>query len=168
METAKEFLDVPSKPARLTKRKFKWIAIAGLLVLVAISAGIARYWNTTVQAARFEQERNLGATALADRFGVQVTLIGISETSGFIELRYTVLDPDKALDINHYIENYPKLIAEKNGAVLLAPQVLHHEHHLEAGRSYYFFINNQHGTLSPGDLVTVEFGDVQVKHLSAQ
>ena len=168
METTEEFLDVSSKPVRLTKRQYKWIAIAGLLVLAVISAAMAWYWNTTIQTARFEQERNLGATALADKFGVQVTLIGISETSGFIELRYTVLDPDKALDINHYIENYPKLIAEKNGVILMAPQVLHHEHNLEAGRSYYFFINNQHGTLSPGDLVTVEFGNVPVKHLTAQ
>ena len=168
METTEEFLEASSKPVRLTNRQFKWMAIAGLLVLAAISAAMLWYWNTSVKAARFEQEHNLGATALADRFGVEVTLIGISETSGFIELRYTVLDPDKALDINHYLEYYPKLISEKTGKVISAPLVPHHEHNLEVGRSYYFFISNKDGTFSPGDLVTVEVGGIQVKHLTAQ
>ena len=168
METAEEYFEATNQSTRLTKRQFGRVVLLVSTFLVLLGVSLAWYWNTTLKQARMEQEHEQGAAILADTYGIQFTLIGISQTSGFIELRYTVMDPDKALDINHYVELYPKLIAEKNGKVLLAPQVLKHEHNLEAGRSYYFFINNQHGTLSPGDLVTIQVGDVQVKHFKAQ
>jgi hypothetical protein len=167
MNSMEEILQPTHQPTHLSRRQFRMILLAGVLLLGLIGVAMAWYIKD-LRSASMAEEHDLQVGQLANRFGIEVTLIGINEASGLIQFGYRVIDANKALDVANIVANFPKLIAEKNGKVLSAPQVIHHTHNLEAGRSYFFFIGNQHGALSPGDLVTVVIGDVQVKHFVAQ
>ena len=162
-----EMLTKTDQPARLNRRQFRIILLAGVLLLGLIGIAMARYIKD-LRSASMAQEHNLQVAQLADRFGIEVTLIGVNQASGLIQFSYRVIDPNKALDVANNLDNFPELIAEKNGKVLSAPRVIHHTHDLQAGRSYYFFINNQHSTLSPGDLVTVVIGNLKLENVPVQ
>ena len=163
-----DLFETTNQPVRLIHRQFRLILLASVLLFVLLSVAMAWYLKD-LRAVSIEQEHNRQVAELADRFGIQITLIGINESMGVIELRYQIVDPNKALDVGDGQENYPTLIAEKNGKALYPPPATTHQHkNVEVGRTHYFFINNQRGVLSPGDLVTVVLGDLQVKHFVAQ
>ena len=163
-----ELIETSSQPGRLTFRKLRLIVPALVLVVVLFSASLIWYFKDQ-RISRMEQEHTQQAAELLDRFGIHITLIAINDTLGVIEVRYQIIEPNKAWEVGDGQENYPMLIAEKNGKILSPPPAsTHHNHNIEAGRTHFFFISNQHGSLSPGDLVTVVLGDVKVKHFVAQ
>lgn len=150
---------------RLTRRQFRAILSASGLLVACLLIGLGWYLKD-LRAASIDQEHQQEIGELADRFGIQITLIGINQGMGVIELRYQILDPDKALEVGDGQANYPTLIAEKDGTVLYPPPATSHHHkNVEMGRTHFFFINNRNGVLSPGDQVTLLLGDVRVRHL---
>ena len=106
------------------------------------------------------------AKAMAARYGIDVTLIGVSAAGGLVDFRYQVVDPDKANPIIHDIDLFPKLVEENTGATLVMRSLPHnHKKELEFGGSYFFLLPNANNALHEGSRVTLVIGDARLEHI---
>lgn len=147
------------------KTKTRAILIAVPLAVVILAGGAFlgyRAWNAS---------RAAGATDVAtmeERWGIRVTLIGVTADGGLIDFRYQVIDPDKAIEMDIDPNNVPTFVIEGTGVSFTPISTMAHRHDLRVGRIYSTLYVNQGGVLRPGDLVTVIIGDAKLEHFAAQ
>lgn len=99
---------------------------------------------------------------LEERYGIRITLIGITAGGGMIDFRYKVIDADKATNWIKNAELMPHFESETSGVMLNHPGGMAHNPTLLPGRVYYMLYGNSGGALQPGDAVAVKFGDLRV------
>ena len=86
-----------------------------------------------------------------------------------IELRYQVVDPDKASLLLHQEEKRPILVAEDTGATLAILSRPHnHKAELNLGGTYFFIMANTRNAIKDGTKVTIIVDDVRLEHVVAQ
>ena len=103
----------------------------------------------------------------ADETGIRIVRVSIIAGGGMIDLRYQVVDPDKAVVV-HDDENPPGFIIEATGQVINTP---YHDHSIfEAHHAitYHELIMNPAGVLKPGELITVMIGESRLEHVVVQ
>jgi hypothetical protein len=106
---------------------------------------------------------------LAARYGIAVTLVAVTAAGGLVELRYQVVDPDKATRIVHDAALAPALVVESTGETLrMASPPHHHGAELQLGGTYYFLMANAHNAIHRGDRVTLVVGDARLEHVTAE
>jgi hypothetical protein len=108
-------------------------------------------------------------SVLAERYGVQVTLIGITAAGGVIDFRYRVVDPDKA---NQWLKDpklMPDLVVEDSGAILTHPEdAMKETRDVKAGEVHYMLYPNNGNVVKPGAQVSVTIGDAHFGPYTAQ
>lgn len=116
-----------------------------------------------------EQTTVISAQTLAERFGLQITRIAVSGGGGIIDLRYRVLDKDKAAHVLDDPDNGLYLIVEESGTTLVQPgKAMKHNSQLRNNMTYYSFYPNTQNVVQPGTPVAVAFGSVRVEPVVAQ
>ena len=105
---------------------------------------------------------------LEERYGIRITLIGITAGGGMIDFRYKVIDADKATKWIKDAALMPHFENETSGVMLNHPGGMAHSPTLLPGRVYYMLYGNSGGALQPGDAVAVKFGDLSVGPVVAQ
>ena len=146
----------------------RWLAI-GLVAAILIGA-------IAVGAGWPEQKVDVraGTTLVSDeglaaRFGIDITLIGVTAAGGLIDFRYQVVDPDKANALLHDLTLYPKLIVEDTGETLILRSLPHnHGVDLQLGGTYFFLLANARNAIHAGSKLTVVMGDARLEHLVVQ
>ncbi|MFN8193824.1 MAG: hypothetical protein U0R80_06010 [Nocardioidaceae bacterium] len=146
----------------------RWLAMLVIALLLATGLGV-RAW----QQHRASDVRNgttaVSADGMAARYGIDVNLVAVTAAGGLIELRYQVVDPDKAAPLIHDPEAAPTLVVEESGETLRMASPPHrHGGELKLGGTYFFLMANAHNALSEGDLVTLVIGDVRLEHIETQ
>ena len=97
-----------------------------------------------------------------DRFGIRFTSAAITAGNGMIQLRYQVLDAQKA----GALHDTPPVIVRGDGTVFDAPGIPGHSHSkntADAGRAGYVLLANSSGGIRPGMVVTIKVGDIVLK-----
>jgi hypothetical protein len=95
-------------------------------------------------------------------YGVRIAQVATTADGGLVDLRYTVIDPDKAALMTESIEGLPKIVAG-NGTLLDQRGAGHrHGQNLEAGTTYFLLYTNTKNALRPGDRVVVRVGDLSL------
>ena len=109
------------------------------------------------------------ANGMAARYGINVTLIGVTAGGGLIDFRYQVVDPDKANPIIHDLDLFPKLIVEGTGATIGIRSLPHnHKRELQLGGTYFFLLPNANNAIHRGSRVTLVIGDARLEHIVAK
>ena len=101
--------------ARSGRKVVLALGLIGLLLLLGASA--KALWPEKGVDVR-EGTTLVTAKGMAARYGIDVTLIGVTAAGGLVDFRYQVVDPDKADPIIHDLDLFPKLIEERTGAML--------------------------------------------------
>jgi hypothetical protein len=114
------------------------------------------------------QARPTSPQAIEERWGVRFTQIGVTADGGLIDLRFQVLDPDKALAMIDDVERLPVMVAEGSGQLVNSALPMPARHELAAGRTYFLLYRNGAGAIKPGEPVTVVVGEQRLEHLLAQ
>ncbi len=135
------------------------LAVVGLLV-----ASIGVY--ALVRRDPAPKGGAVSAAVMEDRYGVRIDLVALTALGGLVQLRFTVLDKDKADDLFH--GNKPNLLVESNGAVLTPPTDTAHKMVLLNGAGYFLFYPNAADALHPGDKVSVVIDAVRLEHLEVK
>jgi hypothetical protein len=108
------------------------------------------------------------ASLLEDRYGIRITLLGVTAGGGILDFRYKVLDADKA---TAWLKNealMPMLINENSHAEVMHAAGMGHAPRLVAGKVYYMLIGNSGRAIGPGDPVAVVIGNLRVGPIAAQ
>lgn len=103
-----------------------------------------------------------------EKTGVRIVRISVTAGGGMIDLRYQVIDPDKAALV-HSPDDPPAIIDEASGRELKTPWMNHvHTGRFRSGVTYYTLFMNSGGQVKPGSLVTVRIGGISIEHLVVQ
>jgi hypothetical protein len=143
------------------KRPSLLILLAAVLLILGGSVLALRV--RSIQAAH----EITGMEELEERWGIQITMLGVTADGGMLDLRYRMIDPSKVIDLQE-LETEVVFIVEKDGYTFRAATAMNHRHDAQIGLIYSMLYFNQNGAVHPGDLVTVQIGDVQVRHVPAQ
>ena len=157
----------PSAPAGRRGRR-RLIALAAVLSLVAVGGGI-QGWRQHLASDVRNGTTLVTADGMAAHYGIDIDLLAVTAAGGLVQLRYRVVDPDKAAPLVHDPDLSPALIAEESGKTLVMSTPPHqHGTELQLGGTYFFLMANAESTLHKGDDVTLVIGDVRLEHLEMQ
>ncbi len=137
-----------------------------LTVLLVVAGGIGwRAWSA--HAADIRSGTTLvDLDGLAASYGIDVDLLAVTAAGGLIELRYQVVDPDKADRLSHDPDLAPAFIVEATGETLVMKAAPHHHGaELRLGGTYFILLPNAHNAIHEGTEVTLVIGDRRVEHL---
>lgn len=99
------------------------------------------------------------------RFGIRISQVAVTAGGGMVDVRYVVLDPDRALAFGHRQSTFPVLVDDRSGRELGGLAMSMFPHHLLAGRQYYLLYRNDGGTVRTGDTVSVRMGSLWLRHV---
>ena len=166
-------------PARWSRFRLPGrVQIAGFLAGVLIAAGIGALalWLPQRSAARPSASANVApppqwqrpavsASGLAERSGVRLVRVAVTAGGGLLDLRYQVIDPNKAAAV-HEARTPPAIADERTGLVLNRLLMGHaHQGQLKPAVSYYLIFENTGNWVRRGSEVTVLLGNAQVEHV---
>ena len=161
-----ELAPTDTRPRGRRGRPRRRTLLLGLVALLLVGSVAMWAWWPGHPADIRAGTTLVDAEGLAARYGIDVTLVGVTAAGGIIDFRYQVVDPDKANPIIHDIALFPKLINEKTGATIALRTLPHnHKRELELGGTYFFLLANSHDALAPGARVTLVIGDTRLEHI---
>jgi hypothetical protein len=103
---------------------------------------------------------------LVERSGVKVVRVAVTGDGGLVDLRFKVVDQDKAASLHDWP---PLLVDETTGGVVNRPWMGHvHTHGVKLGVGYYVIFENTGMLIRPGSRVTVQLGDARLPHVPVQ
>ena len=106
--------------------------------------------------------------ALAEKAGVRIVRVSATGAGGLVDLRYQVVDPQKAGGL-HDADKPPALVDERTGTVLGQLLMGHQPHSTpKAGVMYPLLFNNVGDIVQPGGRVSVVLGGVRVAHVAVR
>jgi len=113
--------------------------------------------------------RRITRAELASRYGIRLTLVGVTASGGLVDLRFRITDAAKAKKLFTSASVTPAVIAEPSGTVIQVPHGGHHGHVTPAtGASYFILMGNPGGAVQRGIPVSVVFNTVRVEHIVAE
>lgn len=102
---------------------------------------------------------------IEERYGVRFTFVALVAQEGLLDVRYRILDENKARDMGHYTTTTPVLINEDSGKAVDVTVMGWHNHRVERGRIYYTLIRNTGNAIQRGDKITIKIDDLELKHV---
>jgi len=141
-------------------------------VLIAAGIGALALWlpqrpsgEPSVKPPPEWRRTSVSASGLAERSGVRLVRVAVTGGGGLLDLRYQVVDPNKAVAV-HEEQTPPAIIDERTGLVLNRLLMGHaHTGELKPAVSYYLVFENTGNWVRRGSKVTVLLGDAQVEHV---
>jgi hypothetical protein len=130
------------------------LLLLGTLVLVA-AAAIA--WRTVpAEAGRgYDVPRSAGLEA---KLGVRFVQAAVVADGGIVELRYTVLDTQRASKFQRAVHHPPVLHSEERPGALYRTALMRQGHELRPGQSYYILYLNNRRAIRPGETLAIDAG----------
>jgi hypothetical protein len=153
-------------PPQLKLRLSQWLPyLAAAAVLAGLSLLTYFLASAPAPVTSLSKVDAAQVTALQNTWGIDITNVGMIANGGLVDMRFQVVDPDKALGILDD-DNYPVLIDEATGTPLFRP-TSHggHSGNFAAGRTYFFLYQNVNGLVKAGSRITIRFGDVTLEHV---
>ncbi|HLE15840.1 MAG TPA: hypothetical protein VI776_13915 [Anaerolineales bacterium] len=142
--------------------------ILGIGLAAALLISIALALSITLSGSRRGEAAELSQAAFEAKTGMRVVRVALATGGGMVDLRYQVLDPDKAV-IVHDDQNPPAILDQASGKILNIPWMAHaSKHTLRTGITYYVLLLNQEGVLKRGSRVTVILGGVSLENVVVQ
>ncbi len=149
--------------------------LIGLAGLALVLAGLTLWLfirSTSPAAEPLSRQSDplagISQTAFTAETGVRILRVFSTAGGGMLDMRYQVVDPDKAIII-HNTQTPPKFVNEATGQVLDRP---YHDHSsgtdLHAGVTYNEILVNEGGVINPDDLITVIVGESLLEHVIVQ
>jgi hypothetical protein len=140
------------------------LAALGALVVHSLGGSSA----TGPQVAKAAPARVVSAPAFQAHTGVRITQVDITGGGGLIDLRFQVMNPDRAASV-HNPKTPPALIDESNGLVVSNLFMGHsHRGRMNLAQTYYLLFENPGDLLERGSTVTVQMGGYELQHVKVR
>jgi hypothetical protein len=143
----------------------RWIGVAVAVLAVSVGVLVARGWRLEAGASRPATVAAAGmptSVELEDTYGIRVVGVDLTGSDGMLQLRYQVLDADKAHAV-HDEATAPVVIVD--GRTLAEPGIAGHGGHkvaVDAGAAGVVLLANTDHAVARGDVVTLRMGDLRL------
>ncbi|PWR16285.1 hypothetical protein DKT69_06505 [Micromonospora sicca] len=148
-------------PFRLSRRH-AGRAVLLLLVVALVAVSIVRFggYASARQGYAVPHDGQLEAT-----LGVRFTQAAVVGDGGLVELRYVVLDTQKASAFQNDTKHPPRLRNERSGKLAWRAALMKQGHELRPGQSYYLLYLNNGGAIKRGDKIEITSGPRRLAHV---
>lgn len=152
---------VADQPA--PKRQRVWLAGAGIAF-----AGLAAW----MLASQLDHGRPAGdeagkaRAAFEEATGIRVIYVAVTAGGGMLDMRYQVLDPDKALVVQD--KDTPPMVIDEATGVVLSRRWMDHGHKgaLRTAVTYHWLLVNSGGVVKRGSKVALRVGGVLLEDIT--
>lgn len=152
----------PDTDQQTSRRRFHPLAY---LPIVVVMATVLTAVLLLPARAKGQKPDAMAQHAFTEITGVRLVRVAISSGGGMLDLRYRVVDADKAVVV-HDSENPPTIIDESSGVIIDTPWMDHTSGRpMHNGVTYYTLLMNREGKIQQGSLVTVILGNTRLEHV---
>jgi hypothetical protein len=142
--------------------------VAAAVAAATLLAGLAAWMLAARPAEITPAERAAQRALFTAQTGVRPVHVALTGGGGLIDLRYQVVDAEKATAA-HDPARPPSLVDEASGKPVDQSWMGHsHTRAFHAGTSYFELLINARGRLERGSEVTLVFGDARLEHLRVE
>ena len=148
-------------PFRIPRPRLGRLVLA-LLVLALVAVSIVRFggYADARQGYAVPHDGQLEAT-----LGIRFTQAAVVGDGGLVELRYVVLDTQKASAFQNDTKHPPRLRNERSGKLAWRAALMKQGHELRPGQSYYLLYLNAEGAIKRGDTIEITSGQRKLAHV---
>ena len=143
---------------RTRRSMVRWAVFAVVTLLVALVAG--NLVQSRAQATRVIPQ----SSALEDALGVRFARLAVVGDGGLITLSYVVLDSAKATRFQADAANAPVLQSEARAKSTRRVSLMKQGHDLRPGQTYYLVYQNTAGALHANEEVSIDVGNLHLRH----
>ncbi|MFF5290919.1 hypothetical protein [Paractinoplanes globisporus] len=158
----------------MTASRRPWVRLGSVLAGVALAASGLWAWHaarspagpgSAVPVPVGWARPAVAAGDLGQASGVTITRVAVTGGGGLVDLRFRVVDPDRAHAL-HDPARPPAVVDESSGLVV-HDLLMNHEHtgDYRPGVTYYLVFTNPGNWVRRGASVTVLLGNAQVEHV---
>jgi hypothetical protein len=151
----------------LPKNVINRIVIMLVIIAVLIIFILLQSTDLPVKLSRSNEITPISSEELISDYGFRVRLIGVTAAGGLVDVRFKILDKEKAAILLKDSAYIPKLVAE-DGSVLSVPAEGLDEMHLEEDGIVFLLFPNLGGVVTPGSSVKIRFGNLELEPILAQ
>ena len=134
-----------------------------VLLILAFTAAVVGRFATGAAARdpyRVPQDGQLEST-----LGVRFTQAALVGDDGLVEIRYTVLDAQRASAFQNDVKHPPVLRNERTGKTAWRAALMKQGHQLRPGQTYYILYLNNQNAIKRGDLLDIETPSRKLVHI---
>jgi hypothetical protein len=138
--------------------------VIALVLLAVLAAGL---WMLASRGARQAAE-NVPmpvSAAIEDKYGVRISQVAVTADGGMVDLRYVLLDPNKAASFGDDEASTPVLVPQGGKVVVSKTALMPHKDTLHAGVTYFLLYHNAAGAIKPQTYVNIELGDLRLDNV---
>jgi hypothetical protein len=149
------------RPGRLTLAA---IALAVAVLVGGLWALASRPFTNPALAGT----RSVTADELESVYGAHIDRVALLASGGLIELRFRVIDKDKAVALFGEVDDMPKLAIEHSDVVLESGHGMRHKLSLVNGGSYFILYPNPANVVTKGTEVSFLMNGYRIPHITVQ
>ncbi len=149
---------------QLDRRRLAAVGLAAL----ALVGGLWAWRSRPPTNPAIDGTTSVSAEELESVYGAKVDLVALLANGGLIELRFQVVDKDKARALFGDAEDMPKLAVEDSELVLQSARGMGHKFELVNGGSYFILYPNPVDAVHKGTEVSFVMNGYRVPHLVVQ
>ncbi|MFJ8577998.1 hypothetical protein [Micromonospora sp. NPDC093277] len=137
-------------------------AVLLLLVLALVAVSIVRFGGSAEARPGYAVPQD---GQLEGALGIRFTQAAVVADGGLVELRYVVLDTQKASAFQNDTKHPPRLRNERSGKLAWRAALMKQGHELRPGQSYYLLYLNNDNAIKRGDKIEVTSGQRRLAHV---
>jgi hypothetical protein len=147
--------------ARIRSRMgFRILVSVLVLALLAVLA-----FRLAGRATGGEEYNVPGDPGMENDLGIKVTQAALVADTGIVEIRYTVLDAQKASNFQNDVHNPPVLHSEHRSGDVYRAALMKQGHELQPGQTYYILYLNNQNAIHRGENIEIESGNNHLRHV---
>ncbi len=143
-----------------------WLTVVvGVLVVPMLVLGALTAASTATPDP--SDARVVSAAAFEAEYGIRFDLVGVTAAGGLVDLRFTVVDGEKAGNLFHSQASSPVLYTSTGTVLRMKRGMIHHLSLVTGGR-YFVLYSNRGGTVQAGTIVSVVIDGIRTEPIRAQ
>jgi hypothetical protein len=143
-------------------RRYAWHALT-LLLALALAGAVTLHLSTGAHAGPPYDVPHDGQMEAA--LGIRFSQAALVADGGLVELRYVVLDAQKASAFQNDTKHPPVLRNERTSKTTWRAALMKQGHELRPGQSYYLLYLNSQNAIKRGDTIAIESGKRHLLHV---
>jgi hypothetical protein len=153
---------IQQKLAQWWRRGAVRIAVLAVLLL-GFAATLVWRVQTPAEARRpYQVPEN---RQLESSLGIRVQQAAVVADGGLVEIRYTVLDSQKASRFQNDVHHPPVLRSERRRGDVYRAALMKQGHELRPGQTYYILYLNNGNAIRSGETLELEAGGTKLQHV---
>lgn len=143
-------------------RRHGWRALMLLLAVTLVAVSVVRFVGYAEAKPRYDIPHD---GQLEAAYGIRFTQAAMVADGGLIELRYVVLNAEKASAFQNDTKHPPQLRNERSGKTAWRAALMKQGHELRPGQSYYLLYLNSGNAIKRGDKIEIRAGQHRLAHV---